>query len=61
MSENAKCFKAKCERMSMESVSLNFQRLSGSTNYKEIEKMCFEHEQCLVAVFRILNEKCNRS
>ncbi|CAG2249022.1 unnamed protein product [Mytilus edulis] len=55
MSENAKCLKAKCERISMESVSLNFQRLSGLTNYKEIEKMCFEHEQCLVAVFRILN------
>ncbi|CAC5361576.1 unnamed protein product [Mytilus coruscus] len=56
MSENAKCFKAKCERMSMESVSVNFQRLPALTNYKEIEKMCIEHEQCLVSVFRILNE-----
>ncbi|VDI41417.1 Hypothetical predicted protein [Mytilus galloprovincialis] len=61
MSLNIKHFKDECERKSMEFITLRFQRPAALKNYKEVENIINDCEQCLVAVLENLNEKSRGS
>lgn len=61
MSLNIKHVKDECERKSMEFINLRFQRPAALKNFKEVENMVNDCEQCLVAVLKNLNEKSRGS
>ncbi|XP_052078758.1 myosin-3-like [Mytilus californianus] len=61
VSVNIKNFREECERNTMESVGMRFQRPAALKNFREIENMVYDYEQCLVAVLNILHEKSRES
>ncbi|CAC5390089.1 unnamed protein product [Mytilus coruscus] len=61
VSVNIKNFKDECARETMESVGMKFQRPAALMNFKEVENMVYDYEQCLAAVLKILSEKSRES